>query len=321
MISLGNIFYIVIFVSIIGSVFSMLTLFAKKVLHIVIPLWSGVCGIGFFCLPVILPWLWLVSPEEPSWANGYKVACQIWLIGVITLSVCYMIRAILAYNILNKYRLCDDEHINRIYNDCMSISNLKKIPKLYFGSLNEPACVITFFRPAIILKEAIVKQLTDKELEIVLCHELAHISRRHPIYQRIYYIVNILHWFNLFAWISKNDFIELCEIDCDQKALSMMNGKVTEIEYATALLHLLELSSKHRRNKAAGMRALGFLFAKQRMNFILKEPTKGWHMICTMVFVLLIALTVLLSVNLSRSYFYPYPAYHSELELSYPDVY
>jgi beta-lactamase regulating signal transducer with metallopeptidase domain len=220
------------------------------------------------------------------------------------------------------YRVCDDERINRIYYDCISISGLKEAPVLYFGMLNEPACVVTFFHPVIILNEVIVKQLMEKELVIVLCHELTHIKRRHHIYQNIYNLINILHWFNLFAWISKNDFAEHCEIDCDQKSLSIMNCKVTEIEYATTMLHLMELSSSHCKHKVGGIEALGYLHAKQRMNVILNELTRVWRIICMVILVLFITLTLLYSVYVSRSYFYPYPAYDIASEYSaYRDAY
>lgn len=322
MIVFGNIFYIIIFISIVGSVFSILALLAKKVLHIVIPLWFDVCGICFFLIPFIIPTLWLISPEEPSWVYGYKVACAVWLFGAIGFGVYYITRSILACYALKEYRVCDDERINRIYYDCMSISDLKKAPVLYFGTLNEPACVVTFFRPAVILNEVIVKQLMDKELGIVLCHELTHIKRKHHIYQNTFNLINILHWFNLFAWIYKNDFAEHCEIDCDQKALSIMNDKVTEIEYATAMLHLMELSSNHRKHKAGGLKALGYLHAKQRMNVIFNESTRVWRMICMIILVFFITLTVLFSVYVSRSYFYPYSVDDIASEyLAYYDAY
>lgn len=319
---LGNTFNIIVFVSLVGSVFSVLSLLAKKVLHIALPLWVGVCGIGLYLIPLIVPTLWLVSPEKASWIYGYQVACVIWLIGVISFGLYFILRSILARRALEKYHICGDERINQVYNDCMAISGLKKTPALYFGTLNEPACVVTIFHPAVILNEAIVKQLTDQELEIVLCHELTHVQRGHHIYQRLFDFASIIHWFNPFVWISKYDFAMHCEMDCDQKVLSIMKNTITDVEYATSMLRLMELSSYQRRNTTEGIKALGFLLAKQRMGFILNPPATGRQIIGVVVLTLFLALTVSFSVYASRSHFYPYPAFDTAPEYAaYSDSY
>lgn len=311
---LGKIFYIIVFVSLVGSVYSLLALFAIKVLHIALPLWFGVCGLGFYLLPWIAPAVWLVSPEKTSWVDGYRVACGIWLIGVIVFTIYFITRNLLAYRALQKYRVNGDERIHRVFDSCMVTTGLKKAPVLYFGTIHEPACVVTLFRSAIILNETIVAQLTDKELAIILCHELMHIKRAHSTFQHIFDFASILHWFNPFVWISKNDFAAYCEIDCDQKALSVMNGEVTGMEYAAAMLHLMELSSNQRSHTTGGMAALGFLLAKQRIGFILNAPTRGRWRNSVVVLALIITITVLFSIHLSRTYFYPYPALNTAPE-------
>lgn len=305
---LGDTFNIIVFVSFVGSIFSVLALLVRKVLHIALPLWFGVCGIALFLFPVVVPTLWLVSPEETLWINGYKVACTVWLVGFITFAFYFIVRSILALYALKKYRVCSDEHINQVYTNCQLSIGIKTPPILYFGTLSEPACVVTIFRPAIILNETVIKQLSDKELTIVLCHELTHIQRKHHVYQRIFDFASTIHWFNPFVWISKNDFAAHCEMDCDQKVLSVMSGKITEIEYATTMLRLMELSSQ-RRGKTNGIKALGYLLAKQRMNFILNEPTVSRRRIGIVILVLSIVLTIFLSFYVSRSYFYPFPAF------------
>lgn len=318
MTALGNLCSIIIFLSLAGSLFSVLALLAKKVLQLALPLWFGICETAFYFVPIILPALWLVPPEKQQWIFGYQVACLIWLTGAFTFLAFYTGRSILAYYALNEYRACDDERIKRVYLNCAAKSGLKKTPVLYFGTLKEPACVVTLalLRPAVILNEAIIKQLTDKELGIVLCHELTHIMRSHHIYQRVFDFVSVIHWFNPFVWIIRNDFAIHCEMDSDQKALSVMNGKVSEIEYATAMLHLMELSAKQRRHKGSGMEALGFILAKQRMSFILNRPSKCRLIISAAVLAFFIALTAGFSLYMSRSYFYPYPAFDSTPEYS-----
>ena len=314
---LGNVFNIVIFVSLVGSVFSVLSLLAKKVLNIALPLWFGVCGIGFYLIPLILPTLRLVPPESTSWIYGYQVACLIWISGATIFGMYFATRSLLACRALKKYRICEDKRVNRVYRQCMATSGLRKTPVLYFGALKDPACVVVNFRPAVILNESVINHLTDRELAIILCHELTHIKRNHNVYQRIFEFVSIVHWANPFVWISKNDFAVHCEMDCDHMTLHTMDEETTGIEYAATMLHLMELSSYQQGHKAGSLGALGFLLAKQRLGFILNEPiTIMRRIICITVLAIFLILTATFSIYASRSHFYPYPSFGSAPEYS-----
>ena len=52
---LGNIFNAVIFVSAIGGIFCVLSLFMNHVLRFTMPLWSPLCGMMLFCFPLLSP--------------------------------------------------------------------------------------------------------------------------------------------------------------------------------------------------------------------------------------------------------------------------
>ncbi|MDD4690283.1 MAG: M56 family metallopeptidase [Eubacteriales bacterium] len=311
---LGDAFNIIIFVSLIGSIFSVLMLLVKRILHIVLPLWFSICSIAFFFIPVILPTLKLIPPEKHQWIHGYEIACFIWLGGMIVFLSYYGVRSIFAYNALKKYMPCHDERIETILHDCINTVALKRIPLVYFGTLKDPACVVTLLHPAIILNRDIVEQLTDKELSIILCHEVMHIKRWHHVYQSIFDVVCIIHWFNPFSWIAKSDFSMQCEMDCDQMVLSNMSDDVTEIDYATAMLRLMTLSSKTKKYHGHNIAALGFILAKQRMSYVLKSPSPHKRVIAIMVMVFFLSATILFSGYLSRSHFYPYPAYDAGIE-------
>lgn len=313
---LGHLFNIILFVTFVGSVFTFLSLIAQKALRLVPPLWFDILGIVFYLIPFILPTLWLIPPEETTWIYGYRVACVIWFAGMLLFTAYYSVRNAMAHCVLKKYTDCDDERINRIYADCVSASGLKKAPALYFGTLSEPACVVSGLHPVILLSKSMITHLTDRELRIVLCHETAHIKRRHHLYRPVFDIVSILHWFNPFVWIARNDFAVHCEIDCDQSALSIMDGSVSGRDYAAAMLRLLELSANHAGRKGKGMEALGFILARQRMGFLLRRSSKSRLLINSLVLLLLLLCTLALSAYASRAHFYPYPAYGSSMEYS-----
>lgn len=314
---IGDLFNIILFVTAIGGAFTILSLLVNRVLHFALPLWFSICGMAAYILPVLAPDLYLVPPEEHSWRQGYYIICTVWFCGVILFAIYDIARTTLAQRAIRSYRICDDERITAISTRCAMLIGLKSAPLICFGTLDDPACVAGVLHPAIILNETIIKKLTDTELTTVVCHEVTHIKRGHIILGRIYDYICILNWFNILAWIAKNDFAVHCEVDCDRNTLASLKKETTVIGYASAMLRLLELTTIHVGNKGHGLSALGFLLAKRRIELIMNRPTKVKNLVMTTVLTLLLATVILFSLILSRGHFYPYPAYGTEPEYIY----
>ncbi len=312
-----DLFYILLFMTTVGGAFTIVSLLANRVMRFTLPLWFGVCGMIAYIVPVFAPGLRLVSPEDHSWIPEYYVACAVWFCGVIHFAVFDIARMMLARRAIRGYHVCEEERIIAICAQCAKMVHLKKTPSVYFGTLNDPACVVGVLRPAIILNEEIISQLTDEELMIVLCHEATHIRRGHIILGRIYDYICILNWPNPLCLIAKKEFAVHCEIDCDQRALARLENRATNVGYAGAMIHLLGLSVAQNGSGVGGMGALGFLVAKRRMELIMCRPGKAYKIIVTLILCLLLSLIILFSVFISRGYFYPYPAYQSSSGYEY----
>lgn len=311
---LGNVFNIILFVTVVGSIFTILSLLANRVFRFALPFWYSVCSIVAYTLPVLAPGLYLFSPEKQEWITGYYIACFIWVSGLIFFLIFDIIRSIFAYNAISKYQICDDDRINGVCAHCARFVGLKTTPRVYYGTLDDPACVVGTFHQAVILRENIVKQLTDTELMAVFCHEVTHIKRRHIILERIYDYACIMNWFNPLAWIAKKDFAVYCEIDCDQNALRYLGETVTDTDYVTAMLHLLELSAIQGNKTGRGMSALGFLIAKRRIEIIKGRHSKIMEIVKSAVIVTIMFAVILFSIIASRQHFYPYPAFNMGIE-------
>ncbi len=300
---IGDVFNIILFVSVIGGAFTILSLLANRVLRFTLPLWFGSCGMVAYIIPLLAPGLYLIPPEEQTWRSIYYVLCTAWFCGTVLLILFDIIRTMLAHRAIRNYRICDDDRIAAICTHCCKLADLKKVPLVYFGTLDDPACVAGVLHPAIILNETMIKQLTDMEFTTVICHEVTHIKRRHILWRRIYDYICILNWFNPLAWIAKKDFSVHCEVDCDRNALVSLEKEITDTGYANAMIRLLELSTIHAGNEGHGLSALGFLLTKRRMELIMHKPAKMRN--------------VLFSMMLSRGHFYPYPAYDTGTEYSH----
>lgn len=307
---LGNIFNAIIFVSFIGSIFTVISLFVNHILCCTLPLWFPVCGMILFCFPFLSPDVFLISPEIQDWLYGFKIASFLWLSGCCVFFAFDIIRLILSKRAVKSYRICNNKRLNQIYSQCKAAFRLKQSPMLYWGTLDNPICVTGIIHPAIIMNKTIIEQLTDTELFAVFFHELAHIKRKHVLLARIYDYVCILNWMNPLSWIAKKDFSLHCETDCDCNALKKLQGKVTKTQYASTMIRLLEFSTVRAAKSKNGIGALDFLLTKRRIKRITAKESKIKDRLISIMLIVLLAFTLALSIRFGKEFFYPYPAYN-----------
>lgn len=313
---LGNIFNAVIFVSAVGSIFTVISLFVNHVLRCDLPLWFSLCGMIFFVVPFLSPDVFLISPEIQDWINGFRIASFLWACGCGILIAHDMIRLMLARRAIKHYQICNNERLNSIYTKCAAATTLKNVPTLYCGTLDNPICVTGVICPVIIMNERIIEQLTDNELSAVFFHELTHVKRKHALLERLYDYVCILNWMNPLSWIAKRNFSLHCETDCDSHTIKILRGKVTESEYASAIIRLLEYSTVRAAKPGNGIGALDFLLTKRRIKRITAKTSKIKDGLTAFMLAVLLALMLVFSMRFSRELFYPYPAYNTGIEYS-----
>lgn len=311
---LGNIFNAVIFVSAIGSIFTVISLFVNHVLRCNLPLWFSLCGMIFFVVPFLAPDVFLISPEIQDWITGFRIAGFLWAWGCGVLIAHDMIRLMLAKQAIKRYQICNNERLNRIYTKCAAAATRKNVPILYCGTLDNPICVTGVICPVIIMNERIIGQLTDNELSAVFFHELTHVKRKHALWERLYDYVCILNWMNPLSWIARRNFCLHCETDCDFHTIKILRGKVTEREYVSAIIRLLEYSKVRTAKPVNGIGALDFLLTKRRIKRIMGGTSKIKDRLTAFMLAVLLALMLVLSMRFSRELFYPYPAYNTGIE-------
>ena len=313
---LGNIFNAVIFVSAIGSIFTVISLFVNHVLRCNLPLWFSLCGMIFFVVPFLSPDVFLISPEIQDWINGFRIASFLWACGCSVLIVHDVIRLMLAKRAIRRYQICNNERLNSIYTKCAAATTLKNVPTLYCGTLDNPICVTGVICPVIIMNERIIEQLTDNELSAVFFHELTHVKRKHALLERLYDYVCILNWMNPLSWIAKRNFSLHCETDCDFHTIKILRGKITETAYASAIIRLLEYSTVRAAKPGNGIGALDFLLTKRRIKRITARTSKIKDGLTAFLLAVLLVLMLVFSMRFSRELFYPYPAYNTGIEYS-----
>lgn len=303
---IGDLFNILLFVTMVGSLLTLLFCFLGRVLKLPLPLWAGTCCMAAYIVPITAPGTRLFPPEEHGWVDGYSTACKIWITGILLLILLRAIRSFLGLRAFRNCVPCEEKHILDCRDRCARLADLRRPPSVCWGELKAPASVLGLMRPAVILDKTVAGQLTDRELTAVLGHEMTHVRRKHMLLAFVFDYVCIINWFNPLAWVMKQDFSALCEMDCDRYAIAALEGHISSREYACALLRLLALSSGCDNSLAQGMGALAFLSARKRIRQIMAGPKGLLGIAGSIAGILGLILAILFSLHMSRGYFYPY---------------
>ena len=311
---IAEIFYLQVYISVIGALFTVATLFASRVLRLTVPLWFALCGLAVYVLPFLAPDVQPVSPEGQLWADGFYLAAGVWGAGCLIFLLLGCVRLALAGRALQRSPLCGNERLAEVCRRTAMELGLRRMPVLREGRTKQPVCIAGIFHPPVLVNASIMEQLDDRELTVVFCHELTHIQRRHVLLERIFDAACALNWFNPFVWIARWESSLYCEMDCHVRAIKNLPGGITRMDYARAVIRLLELAAVGGFRSGQEMGALSFLLTKRRILRITAGPSLLRERLAAAVLTALILLTIGFSWWFSRQHFYPYPAYGTGAE-------
>lgn len=98
--------------------------------------------------------------------------------------------------------------------------------------------VMGFWKPIVILPNI---PLGDKELDMILTHELVHLKRGDFLVKLMMLIVKTVHWFNPLVYFLSRQLNTLCELSCDEKVVRDMDVKSRKC-YGEVILSMLDYS-------------------------------------------------------------------------------
>lgn len=306
---LTELFFLVVYLSLVGGLFGVVSLLLSRVLKRALPLWFSLCGLALYGIPVLSPQVRLFSPEPEQRLPAFHMAALVWAMGCVLFLAYRVTQLLLAGKSLRRRPPCQNQRLLGLAAQCAQSLGRKRTPPLLETPLDAPISVAGALRPVLLVDTATLSLLTDAQLQAVLTHELTHIRRHHLLLQRVYDVVCAVHWFNPLAWLCREDFALHCEADCDAHTLRSLMGSVTSGEYARAILRLLELSACREAKAAQGLGALTFLHTKRRLGRILTKPAPWRERLLAAGLAGLLVLALAFSAEFSRQHFYPYPAY------------
>lgn len=89
-------------------------------------------------------------------------------------------------------------------------------------------------RPKIVIPD---RHFSNKELEMILTHELTHLKNQDVLFKRLASVVQCFHWFNPIVYLYLNKVYEYCEYACDESVIKICNKAELE-QYARLIISL-----------------------------------------------------------------------------------
>ena len=149
----------------------------------------------------------------------------------------------------------------------------------------DTAFVLGLFRPRIYLPGG----LSDRDRELILAHERAHIARKDHWIKPIGYLILMLHWFNPLVWLA---YVCLCrdiEMACDERVVKTMDVAARK-DYSLALINC----SSRGIGIAACPVAFGEVGVKQRILGVLHYRKPGfWIVVAAVVAVVFVTVCLM----------------------------
>lgn len=230
-------------------------------------------------------------------SENVNVLVTAWMIGMLFLSIRLMGGYFYTEQLRWKYTKTIQGDTLVLFNQLLEKVNIKKGINLLESSLATSPMTIGFLQPVILLPIGLITGLSNKELEAVLAHELAHIKRHDYLVNIIQSLVEIIFFFHPATWWISANIREERENCCDDLAIELCGNKV----HLAKALTKVEIFQQQTNMSLA----MGFAGKKQtllgRVHRILGVKKTNSVNYAGIIVMCLFALTTLVFVNLPNN--------------------
>ena len=264
-----QIFYNIVYVSIIGSILGIIVLIFRKTFDKKIsPTWKLIMWI-LVLISLIFPFRitiqsknsheFLISSGIDKIENLKEnliinktgtIFIYIWLIIMCVIFLYFVISSIVFKIKIGKEKVKDGKILEILFN-CKKQMGIKKEIKLIKQKYKKVPCIYGIIKPKILVTDEILEK--DKEsLKYIFMHEMGHFKKQDLLINKILILILTIHWFNPVLWYCFKQIRQDMELKVDEMVLDKV-GKKEEKSYAKTLVQLLPISKEEKNNKKSIM--------------------------------------------------------------------
>lgn len=170
----------------------------------------------------------------------YDKGTMVWLIGVLLISIIIISHNLyFNFRLRREYEINVDENIKMIVEDCKLKMKVDKEIGIAESNLFKTPILLGVLKPMLVFPKAILQDLTLKELEYIILHELAHYKRKDIIKNWICVMLQVIHWFNPLVSYAFYKMRQDCEVACDAYVLSHLESHEYK-DYGNTIITMIE---------------------------------------------------------------------------------
>jgi beta-lactamase regulating signal transducer with metallopeptidase domain len=187
-------------------------------------------------------------------SNLGQILFLAWGIGAAAALLLFLAGSILSYRSLNRCRPIDPTLVSQADDATASDADSMRRPqpvRFLTGPDVASPCCWQFHVPCILLP-SFVLELSRRDREFVIRHELEHVRRGHPLQLFLQRAVGIVFWFHPVVWWAAYQTALVREFACDEAAVQ---DRAEIADYLRTLLKVVEQTTA--RSGTPGMLAFG----------------------------------------------------------------
>lgn len=208
-----------------------------------------------------------------SSVSAADIITAVWLIGIVVFAARIVYKYIKTSLTLKQItEECYAEETLDVYFDVCRRLSIRRSVMLRTGKYLNSPLLFGIFKPTIIIPDKVFSQ---RELEMILTHELTHYKHRDLWIALAASIAGCVHWFNPAVYFIGKSITEVCELFCDETVVKRLNSSDKKA-YGNLILSVIEKELNSRLAYTTSMASAKDSIQKRLRKIVeFKMPTKA----------------------------------------------
>ena len=211
---------------------------------------------------------------ESDWIRGLRTGLLVvWFAGALFVLVRSLVPIVRFHRLMRSACRSASPRVHRIANETVRRLGMRACPAIETIPAQVAPLVWCFGgRVRVVLPEALAVEMDERELQMVLAHELAHVKRRDYLVRWIEWLACVAFWWNPIAWWARRNLRLNEEMCCDAMVLEALSPDPRG--YASSLLNVVEFLASPAIRPPAMACAMNGGTLERRLGMIISQRTR-----------------------------------------------